>query len=119
MCETAREESGGKVSILGYVAGDEIMLPSDIKFPAGFSFAFVFVLKDGSGKFKPTFEIRDSSGNNIIPLQPLSELVKPLGKAANILVNIPMLVVPSFGTYSITMSIEGVSYTRKLTIKPQ
>lgn len=64
ICDTARQEIGGKITLLGFFGGEDIRIESG-GFPAQFPLAFVFVLKDGVGDFKSEIELIGGDGKSI------------------------------------------------------
>ena|ERR1700680_2447143 len=115
ICENARPEQSGKVTLIGYMASAEIQLESNAHYPAGIGIAFLFVLRDGEGTFSGSIEMR-APNQAIIAVTPLPAVIKKAGEANIIINNVPALLLPMPGVYSIILMLDGASYTRTLKI---
>ena len=62
ICESVREETGGKATLLGYMGGGTILVPRGTIFPVGIQLGMVFVLVDGEGKFRASLEAIGPNG---------------------------------------------------------
>lgn len=115
LCDVARQEPGGKVTLLGYFGGNEIKLNSNTPLPTILTIAAVYVLQDGEGKFSSSLSVVDSTRNQIMA-GALPDIDKPKGNNHTIIINFPSLPVVQMGEFSFILTIGSKQYQRKLRI---
>ncbi len=103
VCETARDERDGKVSLIGVFPDDKVVLPANAQFPAGFALSLVFFLLDGLGPFTGRIEIRH-------PRQPsffgdLPGIQKLPSNCGTVIVNFTPFIAHEFGRYDAILTL--------------
>jgi hypothetical protein len=119
VAESVRIERDGKVSLFGFFGTERIRLAVENPFPSAFpSLTFLFLLRDGVGSFNASFQIRDPNGN-LLHREPLAVVAKQtLVENHGVTVRMEPFVVPSFGDFRLTLTLDGRRYKRILTVAP-
>jgi hypothetical protein len=116
VCDSARQEVGGKATLIGFFGSEEVWIAKGTPLPVGFPVSFVFVFRDGEGSFSATVELLSPSKVQIGGVQTMPTVIKESRKSATVMINIPMFVFTELGTYTVILSLDGTRYTRTLTI---
>src|ERR1700733_13771854 len=115
VAQSVRNEGDGRMSLLGFFGTERITLAT-ATLPATLPVTFIFLLREGEGSFAADFAIRDPDGQ-IVYEEDLPPAQKPLSTENHgIAVTMAPLVVPAFGTYRITLRLDGKRYKRDFTI---
>lgn len=117
LCENAREDKGGKVSLLGVFPDDQILLPADARFPAAFPLALVFFLVDGTGSFPAEFEVQGPRNQPTFQGK-LPDVQKPPNNAATVVATFSPFIATQFGKYLATLILSGQRYVRSFDLAP-
>jgi hypothetical protein len=116
VCENVRQETYGKLSLLGFFGAEEIRVDRALPFPAAFPLAFVFVLREGEGNFKVEIELHNPVGD-VLFKSDLPNAVKLPERNHTITVNFTPFIVPTPGIYSVVLKLDGHEFTRRLNIR--
>lgn len=116
VCEMAREEARGKISLYGYIPAGKIVLESNATLPVRILVAFAFMVQEGVGVFKTSIEIQSPTGKPI-PIPNLPDTNKETNKVAAILINYTNFPVESFGEFTLTLKLDENSYIRRIHLQ--
>ncbi|MBI4190668.1 MAG: hypothetical protein HY525_09040 [Betaproteobacteria bacterium] len=116
--DDVREETGGKVTVLGLSVATELIVPKqDHQNAAIASMAFLFGITDGEGVFKSEFSIIDPDNQAVLKGNALaSEVEKLPGRNANLVFKlIPFKY--KLGPYRVILKLDDRAYERKFKIR--
>ncbi len=112
LCEAAREEKGGKISLLGVYPDRKVLLPPDTKFPVAMQLALVFLLLDGEGPFNGTLSVNSSGGEPLLSGAALPNIEKASDAAGTVMINVAPFPIVGFGRIEIILTLEGQEFRR-------
>jgi hypothetical protein len=115
VCDAVRQNSAGKLDIAGYYPTYEVKLEPGAKLPATLNLTFVFVLKDGEGRFRATLRLTDPLGKELLRLE-LPEIDKQAGAGHAMMLPVAQIPVTCSGNFTISMEIDGQPYQRTVRI---
>lgn len=120
LCENVRPEGDGKISILGYIATPEIIVPATAATQVGvngITLGLIFILRDGEGTFPGgSISLTDPAGMSL-GQGALNPIEKKIGEANIIFINVPLMPVTTMGDYLVTLNIDTKTYVRKIKIR--
>lgn len=114
ICDAVRQNPDGKLDIAGYFPVREVKLDA-APLPAAVNLTFVFVLKDGEGRFRATFRILDPLDAELHRVD-IAEFAKPDGHAHLIMLQINRIPIVRAGNFTVLLEIEGQEYRRPVRI---
>lgn len=114
-CESVREETGGKLTLMGYYAGSALNIPTSVTLPAQIQLGIVYVLRDGEGKFNCKLRVGLSTRKDVKEID-LPEINKDPNKSHTITVNFLSFQVPEAGKYNFALVLDDQVYERSLSI---
>ena len=118
VAESVRIEADGKISMFGMLGTERIQLAAVTKLPAALPLTFIFLLREGVGSFTGSFQIRDPAGKAIHE-ERLAIAKKPSpSENHGIAITMMPFVVPSYGQYRLTLTLDGRRYKRTFTVDP-
>ena len=115
VCEELRQETGGKVSLLGVYGGEEILViapPGEAPILSGIGFYYCF--GGGEGTFAARFELTDPHGTQVIS-NPVGQLVKRPDGALNVMVQLRPFPT-AYGVYRARLYLDDRAYERTLRV---
>jgi hypothetical protein len=116
LCDIARQEVGGKITLLGYWAGELVQIPQGTVFPTLINVSAVFLLRDGQGSFTAQVELIGPAGVTVPPTA-LPQVNKPDANINHaLIVNFTPFQASGFGTYQIVLRLNGQAFTRSFTL---
>ncbi|HTQ33692.1 MAG TPA: hypothetical protein VMI30_05945 [Stellaceae bacterium] len=115
VCDAIRQTPDGKLDIAGYYPTHEVKIDPAAKLPAGVNLTFVFVLKDGEGRFRAAHRIVDPLGNELHRFD-LPEVVKPAGLSHVLFLPVAQIPIVHSGYYPVILDLDGQSYRRSVRI---
>ena len=115
VCDEVQQEPDGKVNLIGLYPTSEERIDSGVKLPVSLNLAFVFILKDGDGHFRPVFRLADPLGREMHKSS-VPDIRKPAGTGHTVSMNITTIPIMNFGTYSAVLEIEGERFQRNVRI---
>ena len=115
ICDSVRQTPEGKLDIAGFFPVPEVKLDPNVQLPGAINLTFVFVLKDGDGRFPAVFRILDPLDAELHRYE-IKEFTKPPGQAHLMLLQINRIPVVRSGNYSVLLEIEGQQYRRSVRI---
>jgi hypothetical protein len=115
VCETIREEVGGKASLLGVFSGARLLVPSDTRFPTAINLALFGVFHDGEGAFRTKVRIFDPDGTEMVNGE-LPDLSKEANKAAQVRVLLGVFPVTKPGVFKVEFMLNGRPYHETFTV---
>lgn len=116
ICENIRQESGGKLALMGYTANSILQLLHP-EFPSAVTMAFAFVFRDGEGEFSGELEIRDPKGESLGTAE-LEKVTKSPTLPHVAYTNVPMLPIAMEGYFTVILTLDKKQqYKRGFTIK--
>lgn len=115
ICDAVRQNPDGKLDIAGYFPMPEVKLDSSAPLPVAVNLTFVFVLRDGEGRFRAIFRILDPLDAELHRVE-IAEFNKPEGRAHLIMLQINRIPVVHAGNFTILLEIDGQQYRRPVRI---
>jgi hypothetical protein len=115
LCDAVRPTPEGKIDIAGYFPVLEVKLDASAPLPAGINLTFVYIIKDGEGRFRGTFHIFDPLGKEL-HLQNIEPFDKQVGKVHLIMMQVTSIPVFQGGNFTMVLKIEGQEYRRSVRI---
>jgi hypothetical protein len=115
ICDAVRQNPDGKLDLAGYFPVHEVKLDAAAPLPAAVNLTFVFVLKDGEGRFGAAFRLLDPLEAELHRVD-IAEFIKPDGRAHLIMLQINRIPVVRAGSFTVLLEIEGQEYRRPVRI---
>lgn len=115
LCENARQEARGKVSLLGFFAGRKILVDKGTKLPTNIQLSAVYIASNGSGEFEVKFQVQSPSGN-ITPVYSLAKLKMDPSKSTTLMFEFSPFIVDAYGTYTFNLTIDNKTYVRHVEV---
>jgi len=115
ICDAARQTADGKLDIAGYYPTGEVKIDPAAALPAAVNLTFVFILKDGDGRFRATHRIIDPLGKELHSFD-LPEFTKPAGIRHAIFLPVAQIPIVNGGNYPIILELNGQAYRRTIRI---
>jgi hypothetical protein len=117
VADAVRQEANLKVSILGVFPAGDIRVAAGTPFPVTFPLAFWFVFVDGEGDFEAKVTVRDPSGATLVPPTPMGPPShKGTAGPLQIVVNFPLITLPSPGKYTAEIILDDRAYSDSFTV---
>ncbi len=114
IAEQVRPETGGKLSIIGFYAGGDILVPENTTQTVLSSLAFIFIFKDGEGQFKTRLTIMSPSGKQLADIE-LRETTF-VGKSHSIVTQLAPFVTTEYGRYEVLLKLNEHVYARSFSL---
>jgi hypothetical protein len=114
VCDAVRQGAEGKLDIAGYYPTRELKL-NTVTLPVSLNITFIFVLKDGEGRFRGTLRIGDPLGKELHRFE-LPAIDKVAGQAHAMMLPVAQIPIAHSGNYSVSLEIEGQAYRRSVRI---
>ena len=115
VCDAVRQNAEGKLDIAGFFPNREVKLAATAPLPVSLNLTFIFVLKDGDGKFATTLSITDPLGKELHRYE-LPQINKLAAAAHALLLPVAQIPIAHSGNYTIAVEIGGQSYQRTVRI---
>jgi hypothetical protein len=115
ICDAVRQGPDGKLDIAGYYPTGEIKLDPATPIPATLNLTFVFVLKDGEGRFRGILRLADPLGNELLRFE-LPEINKIAGFGHAMMMPVSQIPVTRSGNYAVSVELDGQKYQRLVRI---
>jgi hypothetical protein len=115
VCDEVQQEPDGKINLIGLYPTREVRIEAGVKLPATLNLAFVFVLQDGEGHFRPVFRLADPLGHELHK-SAVPDIRKLAGTGHTVSMNITTIPIMNFGVYSAILEIEGQRFQRDVRI---
>jgi hypothetical protein len=115
VCDAIRQGAGGKLDIAGYYPTGEVKIDPAARLPAPLNLTFVFILKDGDGRFRGVFRIVDPLGNELHRFE-LPDIVKTADAGHAMMLPVAQIPIAHSGNYAICLEIDGQPYQRSVRI---
>ena len=115
LAESIRQETGGKLTIIGYYPGNQLLIPKETK-QLVTSIAFVFIALDGDGTFSTAVSLTAPSGKAIFKNEFLQNSVKHPGQPLSVLLAVQPFVTDETGTFDVTLHLDNATYRRSFTV---
>jgi len=115
VCDAVRQDPDGKFTLTGFFPTAEVKLDPAAPLPVALNLSFVFVLKDGDGRFHAIFRIVDPLGREL-HRQEIPQFLKAAGQAHVLMLAVQRIPIGNSGNYSITLEIDGQPYRRSVRI---
>jgi hypothetical protein len=115
LCDAVRQTPDGKLDLAGYFPVLEVKLDGGTPLPAAINLTFVYVLKDGDGRFRGTFQILDPLGKEL-HLQDINPFDKQADRIHLIMMQVTRIPVFKGGNFAMVLKIEGQEYRRSVRI---
>jgi len=116
VADSVRQESGGKVSLLGVFAGGRIVIGSNQRLPAPIPLAFYCLFSSGEGEFAAKAKIHTPSKGEIGPFD-LPGVTKIPNQSITMLLNFPIIVLPDLGKYVLEIFLDDKSYKDEFSLE--
>ena len=114
-CESVREETRGKLTLMGYLAGSAINIPTSATMPAQIPLAIIYVLLDGEGKFNCKLRIGLPTRKDVKDLD-LPEINKVPDKYHTVTINFLSFEIPEAGEYKFELVLDDEVYERSIRV---
>ena len=115
ICDAVRQGVDGKLDIAGYYPTGEVRVDPAVKLPVTLDLTFVFILKDGDGRFRGTMRIVDPLGKELLKFE-LPEIVKAAGAGHAMMLPIKQIPIGCSGNYAVSVELDGQIYQRLVRI---
>jgi uncharacterized protein DUF6941 len=115
ICDAVRQTPDGKLDIAGYFPIPEVKLDPAAKLPVVINLTFVFVLKDGDGRYRPGFRLFDPMDKELHRGES-GEFAKQPGFPGMVLLQIARIPVAVAGNYAIELRLGDGEYRRSFRI---
>jgi hypothetical protein len=115
VCDAVRQNAEGKLDIAGYYPICEVKIDPAARLPVSLNLTFVFILKDGEGRFRTMFRIVDPLGKELHRFD-LPEIVKPANSGHAMMLPVAQIPIAHSGNYTISIEIDGQPYQRPVRI---
>jgi hypothetical protein len=115
VCETVREEKGGKLSLLGLYPGNRLNVPQDT-IEATLPLALVFFVDGGSGLFKSSASLISPTGKAVVDKSDLPDHDKKEDAANVVLMQLIPFKTTDFGTFKVLLQLDDRTYERTFSI---
>lgn len=108
LCEDFRQErASDKATIIGYYAGDDIVMDAQALNQHLPTLTYVVRLKDGSGEWSVSWNILGPSGQPLLPNNSEFRTGKKPGVYGLLIIRLNNHPVPEFGRYRLVFELEG------------
>ncbi|HTW53246.1 MAG TPA: hypothetical protein VME45_15250 [Stellaceae bacterium] len=115
ICDAVRQTPDGKLDLAGYFPVPEVKIDVAAKLPVAINLTFVFVLKDGDGRYRPSFRLFDPMGQELHRGES-GEFVKLPGAPGMVLLQIARIPVAVAGNYAIVLRLGDGEYRRSFRV---
>jgi hypothetical protein len=115
LCDNVRQTPDGKLDLAGYFPVDEIKIDSTAQLPGEIHLTFVFVLKDGDGRFDAVLRLADPLGKEL-HRHDFDKFEKLAGFRHVLMLQITRIPIVVLGNYEVSLEIEGQRYRRPIKI---
>ena len=115
VCDAVRQGADGKLDIAGYYPTGEVRVDPAAKLPATLDLTFIFVLKDGEGRFRGVMRIVDPLGREVLRFD-LPEIVITAGAGHAMMVPVQKIPIVGSGNFAISIELDGQKYQRSVRI---
>ncbi|HVH78192.1 MAG TPA: hypothetical protein VM782_02280, partial [Stellaceae bacterium] len=115
VCDAVRERNGGMLDIAGCYPTREVKIDPAARLPAAVNLTFVFILKDGEGRFRPVLRIIDPLAKELHRFE-MPELAKEAGKGHVMMLPVGQIPFAHSGNYVVSVEIDGQRYDRVVRI---
>ena len=115
ICDAIRQTQDGKLDIAGYYPTLEVKIDPTVTLPVSLNLTFVFILKDGDGRFRGVHRLADPLGKELHRFE-LPEVVKPAGLSHALFLPVAQIPVVHSGHYPVILDLDGQSYRRSVRI---
>jgi hypothetical protein len=115
LCDSARQNTNGKLDLAGYFPVPEIKLDAAVPLPVAINLCFIYVIKDGDGEFRPTFLIINPLGREL-HREDRPEFRKLPGQAHVAAWGVNRIPVTNSGNFEIVLELNGQPYRRTVRI---
>jgi hypothetical protein len=115
ICDAARQNPDGKLDIAGFYPTGDVKLDATVRFPAPLNLTFIFVLRDGDGRYPGALRIVDPLGKDIQRFD-LQDIEKLPGTGYAMILPVAQMPVSVSGHYGIVLEIDRQPYKRTVHI---
>jgi len=115
ICDAARQTPDGKLDIAGYYPTDEVKIDPAVKLPASLNLTFVFIMKDGEGRFRAKHRIIDPLGKELHNFD-LPDFTKAHGTSHALFLPVAQIPIVNGGNYPVILELDGQAYRRTIRI---
>jgi hypothetical protein len=115
LCDAVRQSADGKLDIAGYFPTGEIKLDPAAQLPVALNLTFVFILKDGEGRFRAIHRIVDPLGKELHRFE-LPEINKIAGLSHAMMLPVAQIPIVHSGNYLTSIELDGQPYERVVRI---
>lgn len=115
ICDAVRQNADGKLDLAGYFPVPEVKLDPAAPQPVAINLCFVYVLKDGDGQFRASFQIIDPLGKEL-HRHDVPEFRKTPGQAHVMMFAIERILVANSGNFTVVLELNGQPYRRTIRI---
>jgi hypothetical protein len=115
VCDGARQTPDGKLDIAGYYPTSEVKIDPAVKLPASLNLTFVFILKDGDGRFRAKHRIIDPLGKELHNFD-IPDFTKSIGTSQVLFLPVAQIPIVAGGNYPVILELDGQPYRRNVRI---
>ena len=116
ICDGARQTPDGKLDIAGYYPISEVKIDPAEKLPAHLNLTFVYILKDGEGRFRAKHRIVDPLGKELHNFDVPDSITMAAGKSHILFLPVGLIPIANAGNYSIVLELDRHPYRRTIRI---
>jgi hypothetical protein len=115
LAETVRQEVGGKLTIIGFYPGNQLLIPKGTKQTVT-PLAFIFLVLEGEGTFPSSISLVSPSGKAMFQDEKMPDTVKIPKQPLSVLVGVQPFVTDEIGKFDVTLRLGDASYRRSFTV---
>jgi len=115
VCEAARQEPGGKLTLIGLFPSRRIHIPANTK-TAILNLSFVFILSDGEGHFTTKVTLIDPKGVPMIANADVPPVDRNANGTSTVNINIAPFQSAERGRFTIILSLNETRYERTFEV---
>jgi hypothetical protein len=116
VADNVREETGGKLTIIGAFSFGEVQLAKGTPLPAAITLSLYMAFKDGEGTFDASLALMDPAGQQLGVFN-FGKITKNPGAPLNLIVNLPVFLVTQLGRFLVEAKLDGKTYQDSFILK--
>lgn len=108
IAEDVRPELNGKMTLIGFIAPNELQVDKNTQFPTAFpSICIVLVVHDGEGTFTVNASLTDPNGTDVLVGAPSQPLEKKAGASTTMIFKVAPMIISKPGDFNFSVKLDG------------
>ena len=116
VADAVREEANKKVTVLGAMAGGNILVQGTVVFPVNIPLAFLVTFTDGMGEFETKFRVVDPNGKIMGQEFSLGKIIKNPDQAMQLIVNFNNIPIIKPGRFQVRVMLDDHVYDESFAV---